>query len=122
MAIKLTGTIHKVLPLATGESRNGVWKKQEFILQTDDQYPKQICCTVWGEKIDEKIIKPGTPVTISADIESREYNGRWYTEVKVWRFENAASSAPAASAKSAPGSSADIHPLENNSGEPDLPF
>jgi hypothetical protein len=122
MAIKLTGTIHKVLPLATGESRNGVWKKQEFILQTDDQFPKQICCTVWGEKIDEKIIKPGTPVTISADIESREYNGRWYTEVKVWRFENAASSAPAASAKSAPGSSADIHPLENNSGEPDLPF
>ena len=39
----------------------------------------------WGDKIDQFDIKTGEQLTVSIDLESREYNGRWYTDVKAWK-------------------------------------
>ena len=58
---------------------------KQYILETDDQYPKKICFMVWSDKIDELAIKQGENLSVSIDIESREYNGRWYTDVKAWK-------------------------------------
>ncbi len=79
----------QIMPVQTGEGRNGTWKKQDIIVETDGQYPKKICISVWGDKIDEKYLKPGIQLNINFDIESREYNGRWYTDVKAWKIEPA---------------------------------
>ncbi|HBB90141.1 MAG: hypothetical protein A2X22_11645 [Bacteroidetes bacterium GWF2_49_14] len=81
----IKGKIVSILPLASGTSAKGVWKKQEYILQTEEQFPKKICFVVWGEKIDEYALKDGDAVVASVDIESREFNGRWYTDVKAWK-------------------------------------
>jgi hypothetical protein len=83
--MEIKGKIISVLPLQTGSSAKGQWKKQEFILQTEEQYPKKICFNAWGDKIDEFAIRADDSVEVSIDIESREFNGRWYTDVKAWK-------------------------------------
>ncbi len=74
--------------MQTGTGKNGTWNKQDFVIETQDQYPKKICCTAWGDMatnmdsyfVDEK-------VTVHFNLESREYNEKYYTEVKAWKIE-----------------------------------
>lgn len=87
--MELEGKIIQINPLQSGESRNGAWKKQEFIVETKSQYPKKVCVTVWGDKIDQFGLKQNEDVTLSVELESREFNGRWYTDVKVWKVDRA---------------------------------
>jgi hypothetical protein len=82
----ISGKIVQFLQVQTGQGKNGTWKKQEFILETGDTYPKKICIAVWGDKIDMGSFKTGDMVDVSFDVESREYNGRWYTDVKAWKM------------------------------------
>ena len=85
--MEITGKIVELLPVKSGKSAKGEWKKQEFILETEGQYPKKICFMAWGDKIDEFAIKQGEQLSVSIDIESREYNGRWYTDIKAWQVK-----------------------------------
>lgn len=85
--MQLTAKLVHVLPLQTGQGKNGEWRKQEVILETDGQYPKKICVAIWGDRINEAQLKVGNTLKIDFDIESREYNSRWYTDVKAWRIE-----------------------------------
>ena len=87
MDLQISGEVVQVLEEQSGTGRNGPWRKQEFILETRDQYPKQICVVQWGEKIDEFAVQEGEMLTVHVDIQSREYKGRWYTDVKAWRVE-----------------------------------
>lgn len=125
--MEITGKIIQVLPMQTGAGRNGSdWKKQEFVIETTDQYPKKVCFSVWGDKIDQFNIQPGDDLTISITIESREYNGKWYTNVQAWKVDRVVAggmpmeeempypSAPAAAPQSAPFTSSS--PID------DLPF
>ena len=83
--MEISGKIIELLAMKSGQSANGEWRKQEYILETDGQYPKKICFMAWGDKIDQFDIKQGDIVEVSVDLESREYNGRWYTDVKAWK-------------------------------------
>ena len=83
--MEIKGKIIEILPLKSGQSAKGEWRKQEYILETDSQYPKKICFMAWGDKIDQFNINQDDIVEVSIDLESREYNGRWYTDVKAWR-------------------------------------
>jgi hypothetical protein len=85
--MQLSARLIQLLPLQTGTGKNGQWKKQDIIVETDGQYPKKICISVWGEKINEDQLKVGNRLKIDFDVESREYNGRWYTDVKAWKVE-----------------------------------
>ena len=89
--MELSGKIIQLLPEKSGESARGPWRKQEYILETEGQYPKQVCFMVWSEKIDEFAIKEGENLVVSIDLESREYNGRWYTDVKAWKVSRSGS-------------------------------
>ena len=84
-ALEISGKIIELLAVKSGQSANGEWRKQEYVLETDGQYPKKICFMVWGDKIDQFNIQQGETVAVSIDLESREYNGRWYTDVKAWK-------------------------------------
>lgn len=90
--MELNGKIIELLPEKTGQSANGPWRKQEYILETDGQYPKKVCFMAWGDKIDQFEIKQGENLGVSIDLESREYNGRWYTDVKAWNVSRAGDS------------------------------
>ena len=88
MNLQVTGVVTKILPKAEGVSGSGnQWAKQEFILTTQEQYPKTICFTLFGQdKIDQFALNVNEQVTVSFDIKSREYNGRWFTDVNVWNI------------------------------------
>jgi hypothetical protein len=91
--MEINGRIIELLPEKTGQSARGPWRKQEYVLETGGQYPKKICFMVWSDKIDEFAIKEGENLAVSIDIESREYNGRWYTDVKAWQVSRAGAEA-----------------------------
>lgn len=121
--MEIQGKIVQVLPLQSGEGRNGPWKKQEFVIETEGQYPKKICISMWGDRIDDAVIQEGNEVTASIDIESREYNGRWYTDVKAWKLEGSATAAPASSETATAAAPVASPPLpEALEGDDDLPF
>ena len=114
----ISGKIIQFLPAQTGQGKNGPWKKQEFILETGDTYPKKICIAVWGDKIDLGSFKPGDTVDVSFDVESREYNGRWYTDVKAWKVSGKQQQSSGNTSYSAPVSSSNTSSADDD----DLPF
>jgi hypothetical protein len=116
MDIAITGTVKQVLEEQSGTSQKGPWRKQEFILETEGQYPKPVCIIQWGDDIDQFAVREGERLTAHVDIQSREYNGRWYTDVKAWRItrDETGQGAPPP---------ADDEPWPEPSGEDDdLPF
>lgn len=105
--MEISGKIIQVLPLQTGVAKNSgnPWQSQSYVLETQEQFPKKVCFEVFGEqRIKDNACQLDDIVTVSFDIESREFNGRWYTSVRAWRVqqgivepsaEGAASDAPA---------------------------
>lgn len=99
MDLQITGKVIDILEEQSGTGKNGTWRKQEFILETPGQYPKQVCVVQWGDNIDKFGVEQGETLTAHIDIQSREYNGRWYTDIKAWkvaRGDGGGGSAPAA--------------------------
>jgi hypothetical protein len=92
--MEIAGKLIAILPLQTGQGKVNAWKKQDFVIETGDQYPKKVCFSVWGDKLDNLTLAVGDDLNVSFDIESREYNGRWYTDVRAWKVDkkNAVSS------------------------------
>lgn len=85
--MELTAKVIDILPEQKGNGRNGEWRKQSFILETQEQYPKKVCADIWGDKIDTFNIQKGEEITAKINVESREYNGKWYTDVKIWAVD-----------------------------------
>lgn len=83
--MELKGIVSQILAEQSGSSPSGGWRKQEFVLEIPGTYPKKVCIAIWGNNIDSFGLKEGEEVTASIDVESREYNGKWYTNVKAWR-------------------------------------
>ena len=88
--MQLIAKLIQILPLQSGMGKNGEWKKQDVVVETDGQYPKKVCISIWGDKASEAVLQVGNILDISFDVESREYNGRWYTDVKAWKVDLAA--------------------------------
>jgi hypothetical protein len=88
--LKEKGVVKQILKVESGTSKAGKeWSKQEFIIETlDSQYPKNICFTLFGDKTDLlQRITEGMTVEVYFNLESREYNERWYHSVNAWRIQ-----------------------------------
>ncbi|MEI8087814.1 MAG: DUF3127 domain-containing protein [Paludibacter sp.] len=93
--MEISGKIIAVLPIATGQGKNGTWRSQDYVLETADQYPKKVCFNLFGDKIDQFPIAIDEVVNVSFDVESKEYNGRWFTNIRAWKVDkNGASNNP----------------------------
>lgn len=131
--MEITGRI-----IAALEPRGGVsartgnsWKTQEFVIETIEQYPKKCVFEVFGEdRLQQFNIQVGQQLTVSFDVDAREYNGRWYNSVRAWRVVPAEVTVPGVAPASvdtlatAPAPTADI-PAPSASempSEDDLPF
>lgn len=79
------GKIIAVLPTRSGTSARGTqWSSQTAVIETHEQYPKRVAFDVLGDKITEFNLQVGEDVTVSFDINAREYNGRWFNSVNAW--------------------------------------
>jgi hypothetical protein len=123
MALDVTGKLYKVMSEVTGSGKNGNWVKQEFVIETMEQYPKKACFSVWGDKVASiKGLQPGDQIKISFNIESREYNERWYTDLRAWKIETVSGSGDTTSTQKEefPG---DVTSFTSEGGDSDnLPF
>lgn len=124
MALELEGRIVRKLNVQTGTSARGAWSKQEFVFEYQEgNFPTQVCMNVWGEdKVrDLEKYQVNDKVKVSFNLSSREYNGRWYTDVRAWRIEPAGASRPVEPVQPAdvPMPSADDMSLP---ADEDLPF
>lgn len=122
----VSGKIIAILPAQGGISKSGSeWKKQEYVLETREQYPKKICFQLFGsDRIEQAAIREGEELTVFFDIDSREYQGRWFTNINAWKVERR-SNADAPAANQAPPAFAPdpLPPAYPSSGEKDdLPF
>lgn len=123
MDIKLSGKVVQVLEEQSGESKNGPWRKRDFILEIPGKYPKKVCITQWGDNIDQQAVQEGLQVTASVDIQSREYNGNWYTDVKAWKVEHGTGASNTPQAPAPPSAEGfEIDTSEFNDLDDDLPF
>ncbi len=123
--MEITGKIIAVLPERGGTSKTGnEWKMQEYVIETHEQYPKKVCFNVFGaDKIAQFNIQAGDELTVSFDINAREYNGRWYNDIRAWRVERG--TAPAGMPADAPTFDAPKTKIEdfgNDNNPDDLPF
>ena len=83
--MNIQGKFVKLGTLTEGTSARGAWRKQELIILTEEQYPKQVCLTCWGDTIDAIAnLTDGDRVSANISIESREFNGKWYTDVRAF--------------------------------------
>jgi len=102
MALELEGTISQKLGVQSGTSARGQWAKQEFILEfPDGNFTSQACFTAWGQDKVQELAKyqVGDKVKVSFNLKSREFNGRWYNDLQIWRLAPAGQAAPVAPAQ-----------------------
>ena len=139
--MEVVGKIIQVLPAQEGVGRNGnPWKVQPYVLETLDQYPRKVHFEVFGEdRIKQNPCELDQLVTVSFDIESREFNGRWYTSIRAWKIQQgdmtqtgvvpaaapqaaAPVAAPAATPVDAAPANVDPFDATPGDGTSDLPF
>ena len=138
--MEVVGKIIQVLPMQEGIGRNGnPWKLQGYVLETIENYPRKVHFEVFGEdRIKNNPCEIDQIVTVSFDIESREFNGRWYTSIRAWKIQQGdmtqaatpatapvaapvAQAAPTAPVEAAP---VNVDPFDATAGDgtSDLPF
>lgn len=103
--MEVIGKIIMVLPETSGVSKAGkAWRKREYVLETQDSsFPQKIHFDFFGDKADQYPLTEGQVIKLSFDINSREYNGRWYTSISGWRAEDVnAAQAPGAPVAATP--------------------
>ncbi len=86
--MEIKGKIIVALPEMSGTSQAGrAWKKREYVLETQDTIPRKVHFDFFGDRADQYPLSVGDDITLSFDIESREYNGRWFTSIRGWKAE-----------------------------------
>jgi len=122
--MQVKGTLQQILKLESGVSKAGKeWKKQDFVLVTNEQFPKTVCFTLFGDKISLiEGINQGSEIEVYFSVESRDFNGKWYHNINAWKIERA--DATVSSAKNFPPeySIGDIPPEPADVSGNDLPF
>lgn len=120
--LSISGVVLNILPLQTGTSKAGnQWQKQDFILETQGQYPRKVCICLFGDNVAKFPLQVGQSVTVSIDIESREFNSRWYTDVRAWNVTYNDASRLAPTVQSTPAPTPAPAPAQPQAAE-DLPF
>jgi hypothetical protein len=119
--IEVSGKVTMLGQLQSGEGKNGTWVRQDLIIETDDQFPKKLCLSCWGDKAAEaKSFATGEKIKASVNLESREFNGRWYTDVRVWKFDKIGTSSSPAVQSAQQASPFEDFATQDSGG--DLPF
>lgn len=86
--MQVKGKIIAELQPKTGTSAKGEWTVKPYVLCTEGEHSKKVCFEVFGaDRIIEFNLRVGDEVTVHLDIDAREYNGKWYNQVRAWKVE-----------------------------------
>lgn len=124
--MEITGKIIQILEARSGQSKStgNSWKVQEYVIETQEQYPHRMLFSIFGEdKIQQAAINAGDEVTVSFDINCHEYNGRWFNDIRAWKVDHVSGAAPAQpqpAFQAAPA--APVTPFTPSDSKDDLPF
>lgn len=114
------------LPEQSGVSKAGnQWKKREYVLETLENYPKKVHFDLFGDRADQYPLNVGDEIVLSFDINSREFNGRWYTSISGWKVEKAGNQPSVSNVANDPMSDYPMAPPQVDLGKDvsdDLPF
>ncbi len=95
--MEFEGTVYKMMPVTKGTSARGDWQRQDVVFDMQEgNFTRKICVTFFNRPDDVAKLKEGATYHVSVNIESREYNGRWYTDVRAWRLQPKEVAAPVA--------------------------
>ena len=119
--MEFEGKVIQILPATSGTSARGEWHKQEVIFEIPSEFSRKVCVVFFNKQSEVARMQVGAQYIVSFNIESREYNGRWYTDVRAWRVQPKQEAAPVADAMpemppfmeepAAPASAADVDDL-----------
>ena len=85
--MEFEGVVYKILPPTKGTSARGDWQRQEVIFELQQEFSRKVCGIFFNKESDVARLREGMTCTVSVNIESREYNGKWYTDVRAWRVQ-----------------------------------
>lgn len=120
--MEFEGTVYKVLPVVKGTSQRGEWVKQEVVFELPGEFNRKICVGFWGDKAtDAGNLKEGEKLSVSINVESREYNGRWFTEARAWKMTRVAAQPAGMPPADMPPFDPGNEPYRNDPAD-DLPF
>lgn len=124
MSLTLKGKLTRILSVETGVSRAGnAWKKQEFVMETEEQYPKTVCMTLFNDKVSLlSDMEPGESIEVSFDVESREFNNKFYHNLNAWKLSRINTSVNDSANQPPPFTTSDIPPEPMDDEPGDLPF
>ena len=133
--MEFEGVVYKIMPPVKGTSARGEWQRQEVIFDLPSEFSRKVCVIFFNKESEVARLREGATYTVSFNLESREYNGSWYTDVRAWRVQSKdeqSAPAPAYGAPAPAAPSADLPPLGGEepsyAGSPaaqevdDLPF
>ena len=125
----LTGKVIAILEARGGVSaRTGnSWMTQEYVIEVPGTYPRKMMFNIFGEdRIKQFNIQPGEEITVQFDIDAREFNGRWYNDIRAYNIIRGqmADTVPAATtiAGTAPSAATPLPPQQNAAPAADAPF
>ena len=119
--MEVEGKIIQFIGERSGTSKAGnPWKVKEYVLETNENYPRKIAFDFFGDRADQFPLNVGDEIRLSFDIESREYQGRWFTSIRGWKSEPLAAAAPTAGIGT-PGAVPPPPPVEPAGNGEDLP-
>lgn len=82
----MTGRVIAILPEKSGTSARGEWHSQSYVIETQEQYPKHLCFEVFGaDRIAQFAIQAGEIITVSFDIDARQWQDRWFNQIHGWQ-------------------------------------
>lgn len=103
--MEIEGRLIQKLGIQSGKSARGDWAKQEFVIEFQEgNFPSKACFSVWGaDKVkDLEKYQPGDQIKVAFNVSSREFNGKWYTDLRAWRISPAGAQAPASGYQDVP--------------------
>lgn len=76
-----------MLPERSGTSARGEWHSRQFVIETQEQYPKHLCFEVFGaDRLAQFNIQGGETITVSFDIDARQWQDKWFNSIKAWNI------------------------------------
>ncbi len=96
--MEFEGVVYRILPPTSGTSARGEWKRQDVVFELPQEFSRKICVTFFNKDHEVAQLHEGMTYIVSVNVESREFNGRWYTDVKAWRVQPKEAETPIATA------------------------
>jgi len=107
--MEFEGTVYRIMPVTKGTSARGDWQRQDVIFDYSDggNFTRKMCVTFFNHPDDVAKLREGSRYQVSVNIDAREYNGRWFTDIRAWRLQPVEEAAAPAAAPAMP----DLPPL-----------